>query len=371
MDNSSAANDRYISLLSKIVIRGYTGDFSAPDANLNHLQSELEQVAALRPEEFAQFVELADAHHVTVRALAVIEKMAASQNLSQLEEMCATTLVAERTRISKAVESLYAIVQALDMSGCPPSVIKSLDHWPDLGSDLDLYTSGAAEQVVKVMKEKMQAELEPRSWGDRLAGKWNFQIPGLKELVEIHVRYLGQTGEQTAMARRVIERGVTKTVNGRTFPVPAPEERILISTLQRMYRHFYFRLCDMVDMAKLLGSGSVNFAELRKGAEKGGIWPGVASYLVILAQYVTPYGGNVELPREVIDAAYSPDLRVQFRDNFLRVPMRPAAGLYGSQLLNASKQGDFRAISRLPLLPPLAVSALVAYRLTGSDKGVW
>jgi len=26
---------------------------------------------------------------------------------------------------------------------------------------------------------------------------------------------------------------------------------------------------------------------------------------------------------------------------------------------------------RLPLLPPLAISALVAYRLTGNDKGVW
>jgi hypothetical protein len=188
MDNASARNDRYISLLSNIVIRGYNGDFSAPDANLGHLQTELKEVAAFTPPEFANFVELADTHHVVVRALAVIEKMASAQNLNQLAEMCNETLSAEHTRIAKAVESLYAIVQALDMSGCPPSVIKSLDHWPDLGSDLDLYTSGSAEQVVKVMKEKMKAELEARSWGDRLAGKWNFQIPGLKEHVEIHVR---------------------------------------------------------------------------------------------------------------------------------------------------------------------------------------
>jgi len=371
MENTSSIKDRYISLLSKIVIQGYSGDFSAPDQDLDHLQPALDHVSALNEQGFADFVELADAHHVTVRALAVIENMASKRNLTQLQEWCNSTLDAERTRIAKAVESLYAIVQALDMSGCPVSVIKSLDHWPDLGSDLDLYTSGSPEQVVKVMKERMQAELEPRSWGDRLAGKWNFQIPGLKELVEIHIRYLGQTGEQKAMARRVLERSVTKMVNGRTFPVPAPEERILISTLQRMYRHFYFRLCDMVDMAKLLSTGTVDFSELRRGAEKGGIWPGVASYLVILAEYIAPYGGKIELPREVIDAAYSPELRVQFRDNFLRVPMRPAAGLYGSQLLNASRHGDLRAISRLPLLPPLAVSALVAYRLTGSDKGVW
>src|SRR5207248_106431 len=138
-----------------------------------------------------------------------------------------------------------------------------LDHWPDLGSDLDLYTSGTPEQVIRVMREKLQAKEEPRSWGDRLANKWNFQVPGLPELVEIHVRYLGQTGEQELMAARVIERSVTKNVNGRTFRVPAPEERILISTLQRMYRHFYFRLCDMADVAALLESSAVDFNEFR------------------------------------------------------------------------------------------------------------
>ncbi len=92
---------------------------------------------------------------------------------------------------------------------------------------------------------------------------------------------------------------------------------------------------------------------------------------MIVSNYVKEYGGFLPLPDEVISAARSPYLRVQFGGNFLRVPMKPAAGLYGSQLLNAGRHGDFRAISRLPLLPPLAVSALVAYRLTGSDKGVW
>jgi hypothetical protein len=225
--------------------------------------------------------------------------------------------------------------------------------------------------VVQVMQQKLQAELEPRSWGDRLANKWNFQVPGLKELIEIHVRYLGQTGEQKLMAERVIERSVWREVNGRQFPVPAPEERVLISTLQRMYRHFYFRLCDMADFAALLGNGAVDFQELRRGAEVGGIWPGVASFLTIVSNYVRNFGGSISLPREVVEDSYSPELHVQFRENFLRVPMKSAAGLYGSQLLNAGKHGDLRAISRLPLLPPLAVSALVAFRLTGSDKGVW
>jgi hypothetical protein len=371
MNNLFSNGNSYISLLSRVVIEGYRGDFSHPAEDLDHLNTELEQIAGLSEEKFSELLKLADMHHVPVRALSVVQKLAARWNKQRIDDWCDAALRAERARIWKAVEWLYAIVQALELNGCPVCVIKSLDHWPDLGSDLDLYTSGTPEQVVHVMQEKVKAHLEPRSWGDRLANKWNFQVPGLNELIEIHVRYLGQTGEQKSMAVRVLERGVTRTVNGRSFRVPAPEERILISTLQRMYRHFYFRLCDIADIAALVGSGAVDFAELRRGAEIGGIWPGVASFLVIVARYVEEHGGFLPFPSEVLAAAYSPDLHVQFRGNFLRVPMRPAAGLYGSQLLSAGRHGDFRAISRLPLLPPLAVSALVAYRLTGSDKGVW
>jgi len=369
MKTLSANGDRYITLLSCLTIRGYEGDFSNPAEDLQLLQSAITQVAGFSEEQFIELLELANIHHVTVRALRVLAKLATTHDKKRVFDWCDTALRSERARLWKAVEWLYAIVQALELNGCPVCVIKSLDHWPDLGSDLDLYTSGTPDQVVRVMHEKVKAELEPRSWGDRLANKWNFQVPGLNELVEIHVRYLGQTGEQKLMAARVLDRGVTTTINGRSFRVPRPEERILISTLQRMYRHFYFRLCDIADIVSL--AGNLDYVELRRGAELGGIWPGVASFLVIVARYVEQYGGSLLLPHELLTTAKSPDLRVQFRGNFLRVPMGPAAGLYGSQLLSAGRHRDLRAISRLPLLPPLAVSALVAYRLTGSDKGVW
>src|SRR5260370_726140 len=125
--------------------------------------------------------------------------------------------------------------------------------------------------------------------------------------------------EQKLMAARVVERSIIKTVHGRTFPVPAPEERILISTLQRMYRHFYFRLCDMADVAALLANRAVDFDELRRGAELGGIWPGVASFLVIVSEYVKTYGGPLTLPPAMTDDPYSPTLPVPFSNTFLPV----------------------------------------------------
>ncbi|MGH9514689.1 MAG: nucleotidyltransferase family protein [Terriglobales bacterium] len=371
MKNSFDSSARNMQLLSKLMFQGYAADSITLRENPDSLRPELDEIFHMSEEHFGELLKLADDHHVTMRALRVVEKAAAQQHKFHIQQWCEQALSAEGARITNAAEWLRVIVHSLQDSGCQVSVIKSLDHWPDLGSDLDLYTSGAPERVSQVMQQKLKAEMEARSWGDKLAGKWNFQVPGLNELVEIHVRYLGQTGEQKLLAERVIARRVTKQVNGIDFPVPAPEERIMISTLQRMYRHFYFRLCDMADVAALLGTGTVNIQELRRGAELGGIWPGVASFLVIVSNYVNSFGGSVSLPREVIDAARAADLQVQFRGNFLRVPMKPAAGLYGSQLLSAGKHGDLRAISRLPLLPPLAVSALVAFRLTGSDKGVW
>jgi hypothetical protein len=371
MKNSSDNSARDMDVLSRLMFQGYGADFSSPNTNLDSLRPDLDGIFQMSRQRFGEFLKLADTHHVTMRALRVVERAVTQQQKTQVLQWCQEALAAEQLRITSAVEWLRVIVHALRDCGCPVSVIKSLDHWPDLGSDLDLYTSGSPERVIQVMQQKLRAELEPRSWGDKLANKWNFQVPGLNELVEIHVRFLGQTGEQRLLAERVIERSVSKQVNGIDFPVPAPEERIMISTLQRMYRHFYFRLCDMADVAALLGTGAVDFDELRRGAELGGIWPGVASFLVIVSNYVSSFGGSVSLPRRVVDAARDTDLQVQFRGNFLRVPMKPAAGLYGSQLLSAGRHGDLRAISRLPLLPPLAVSALLAFRLTGSDKGVW
>ena len=78
----------------------------------------------------------------------------------------------------------------------------------------------------------------------------------------------------------------------------------MISTLQRMYRHFYFRLCDIVDSAALVESGAVDYEDLRYSANASGIWEGVATYLVIVSDYVKQYRGTgLDLPRFVRESS--------------------------------------------------------------------
>jgi hypothetical protein len=302
-----------------------------------------------------------------------VQAHAPAHGYPEIAERLQAPLGLEQKRIQNALKFLSAICRELETHGCPVTVIKSLDHWPDLGGDLDLYSTGNKDAVIQVFKTRFNAELEPQSWGDRLANKWNFRIPGLPELVECHVKWLGQTGEQVALASRLQSRRTTREIGGYTFPVPAPEERIVVSTLQRMYRHFYFRLCDVLNIANLLRNHAVDFSELKKSADSGSVWPGTATLLVIICDYVASYGGEpIHLPSEVLSSARSSGKRTFVNQKFLRIPMLPeAAELYTKQMLRISTQGDVRGLLRLSLLPALATAAFVGYKLTGSDKGIW
>jgi hypothetical protein len=330
-------------------------------------------VAGLSNEELQTFFDLANVHHVMVRSLQKLHEVALAHNDERLAATLAARWGAEQQRIQNALQSLDRICQALERAACPVTVIKSLDHWPDLGADLDLFTSGEREAMIRVFTEQFRAEPEPQSWGDRLANKWNFRVPGLPELVECHVKCLGQTGEQIALASRLQERRTTREIAGSIFPVPAPEERIIVATLQRMYRHFYIRLCDIANIAGLLQAEAVNFTELKETADLGCIWPGVATLVVIVSDYVRRYTGRpIPLPPEVEHAARFSGNRTYVDRQFLRIPIMPdAAGLYSRQMIGVGASGNFRAALRLSLLPALATAAFLGYRITGSDKGIW
>jgi hypothetical protein len=140
-----------------------------------------------------------------------------------------------------------------------------------------------------------------------------------------------------------------------------------------MYRHLYFRLCDIVDTAKLSASGAINFDDLQSSAMAAGIWEGVATYLVIVSDYLNRYrGSGLDLPQFVRASARFGGNEVYFARGFLRVPIMPqSARLYGSQLTGLLRKRQLHNSARLGLLPWLATAAVVGQKITGSDKGIW
>jgi hypothetical protein len=152
-------------------------------------------------EELETLKSLAMTNHVIVRSFGPLRQIFEARGFTKAANWTQTAMWQEQDRINNALASLEQICAALEEGGCRAIVIKSLDHWPDLGNDLDLYTDASSSAVVDVMRARFDAHVEERSWGDRLANKWNFSIPGLPELVEVHIGRLGQTGEQIALTR--------------------------------------------------------------------------------------------------------------------------------------------------------------------------
>jgi hypothetical protein len=236
-----------------------------------------------------------------------------------------------------------------------------------------LFISASEAATVSVLSEHLHAEVQPQSWGDRLAHKWNFRIPGLPQLVEIHIGCLGQTGEHHALPAYLERTSTVREAGPFEFRVPAPEEQVTLATLQRMYRHFYIRLTDIVNLSPLVREHRLDFVRLRHSANRWSIWPGVATLLKIASDYNERVGvGSLPLPTLVgRDARFGANV-TYMGEHFLRVPMVPQGSqLFLQQLVGTGAAFDFRAMARLSLFPALAAAAFLNLRLTGSDKGIW
>lgn len=331
------------------------------------------QLASAADSDRDELLKLASSHHVVIRALTPLTQAADEIGQPHLAEWARQAVEREQVEIANSLQYLNDICQALERESCPTTVIKSLDHTPDLGNDLDLYTTCDERPVIRVMIQDFQAHVEDRSWGDRLAGKWNFLVPGLNKTIEMHTKRLGQTGEHTDLAKRFVSRRITKSVGGYRFFVPAAEERVVAATLQRMYRHFYFRLCDIVNTAQMVENGESDFVELRRATLPAGIWPGVATFLKIVSDYIEEYRGTpLPLPSEVRTAAVFGGNKLSVRNRFLRLPIVPqSAQLYSLQMVTTAAKRDFPATLRLSLLPPLASAAKLAVKIVGSEKAIW
>jgi hypothetical protein len=362
------SDERYLRLLSHLLVGSVdTKQGQLPGTFVQDFRS-----VSSSDDELASFLAFADLHHVLVRGLEVLELMPSPGMSESCSSFCSTILSSEQQRIFRSLDILESICQKLETAGCAAVVIKSLDHWPDLGSDLDLFSRGRETDIIRTMTKEIGADLLPRSWGDRLAHKWNFRVPELAEAIEIHVGCLGQTGEHIDLARRVTDRAMRRDVAGFSFWVAAPEERVMITTLQRMYRHFYCRLCDIVDTKNLIEAQQLDFDRLASAARTNGIWPGVASFLAVVNEYCAAYGSKIEIPADVLSSAHIRQGVLKLKGQFLRIPIVPeAAGLFLRQVVHAGFQTDMRTVARLSLLPGLAAAALVSYKLSGDDKGIW
>jgi hypothetical protein len=120
---------------------------------------------------------------VVIRSLEPLKVAASHAGSEEVIDWTTKILAAEHERIANALEFLDSICRELEVAGCPTTVMKSLDHWPDIGNDLDLYTTATKDATRCVLEQKFGALALSRTWGDRLAEKCSYRIPGLRRSI--------------------------------------------------------------------------------------------------------------------------------------------------------------------------------------------
>ncbi len=366
---ATAPSRRQLVLLSRLLL--LPSGFAVPPSPA---RDELKrQLLGLRYEAFKSLATLAQSNHVIVRGLEAFLDLMREERDAERVQWAQSALVTERARVAVAAHFLHEICSAFQEQRYEVAVIKSLDHWPDLGSDLHVYTNADPADVINLMRRQFGARIARRSWGERLTHQWNFQIPGLPESVAVHIGRWGQTGEQLTFASSLIARSSHALRGGYRYRVPSASDRITISALQWMRRHFHFHLCDVVDTAMLADADVIDYGDLLAAAQAAGIWEGVATYLAIISDYLASFrGAGFEIPSFVAASAQFGGGDILFGNGFLRVPIVPqSARLYQSQLASALEQVEFDNGVRLGLLPCLATAAMLGQKLTASGKPVW
>jgi len=123
-----------------------------------------ELAPALGEVELGAIERLASSNHVLVRGFLALRDVLETAGNAAGVEWINESIHREQLRIDHALSYLSAICETLAQRGCQVTVIKSLDHLPDLGSDLDLYSDADPAAIIETMKQAFDATQADLSW---------------------------------------------------------------------------------------------------------------------------------------------------------------------------------------------------------------
>ena len=104
-----------------------------------------------------ELLSVADSNHVILRALKPVYERATRDKNLQLAAWAENSIADERKRIANMLEHMERVCNGLEAAECPTTVMKTLDHWPDIGNDIDLYSTAPDERIAEVMKREFNA----------------------------------------------------------------------------------------------------------------------------------------------------------------------------------------------------------------------
>jgi hypothetical protein len=274
----------------------------------------------------------------------------------------------ERRRVDSGLELAQAVSRACKAHGLEFVFPKATQHWPDLGSDLDLLVLSPSLEVDQRILEGLPARAKRRDLGSRVAGAAAYDIIGSLPLDIQHAR-LGVAGEHVTFARELVRHGYAVDLGGVELFTASPNDRIVLQGLQRVYGRHGIQLCDVIYTIGSIRRNELDWDYIVAAAGRIGILAGLSCYLGYVEQiHRSLYG---------LDLPFGPARpalrlhgwgRVRFRRYQYRYPTLGVNGrLYGRHLGFHIAGRNWRGAARVCLIPAIAAERALR-RLT---RGGW
>ncbi|MFH0764098.1 MAG: hypothetical protein V1927_03765 [Candidatus Omnitrophota bacterium] len=315
--------------------------------------------------EFNRILSVLNKNRLTVRWLRSNEKLLTAAETEQVKPI----LEEEGLRLDRAVDVIGKVTEEFEKRNLRIMVIKSLDNYPDLGHDVDLCTDAPIEEIDNILIGLYKAKLDVPTLAEKIAVKRNYKMPNNITL-EVHCSRLGEFGEEKRFVRGLLsERVKVNITDDKTAYVPKAEYRLLLCVLQRMYRHFNIRICDVYNTIRLINDNVINWEYLKEISLKYGIWEGVLLYLGYVQRIADYYDADFSI-RDRLDNSVWPS-KITDRNMHYRFPLlSTGARIYTTKIASFIKNADIDGLARLSLAFPLSLMHYVLVKLTGRSR-VW
>lgn len=271
----------------------------------------------------------------------------------------------EKARVDRSLKVIKNLSEEFEKRKLPFIIIKTMDNLPDIGNDIDVYANAPVRIIDEIFLRKLKGVLQEPTVSDRLARKRNYIVN--RCTVEIHCTRLGQVGEDTRFGKDLLKNRVKTKINGINTYIPTPEFQLLLYVIQRIYRHFNIRICDIYNTANLIEK--LNWKALKKISCKHGMWKGVLLYLTYIDKITKYYGKDSGIGKFVKDRKWPS--KIKDRNMHFRFPIfSTGLSVYSRKVVSYLFNLNLSGLFRLCLIPPLGILHIILTAIFGEDK-IW
>ena len=273
----------------------------------------------------------------------------------------------EEMRVADAFRAARGIAALCARASIPFLFPKILQHYPDLGDDLDLLVLAEPGEFARDVLRQLELVGDHHSIASRIAGSAGYLLAGCDTPLDVQHGRLGRLGEHRDFPASLYAHRRSICVGGEAFDVPSPGDHLVLQGMQRVYGRRRITLADVAYTIRSLRRDALDWSQVLDTAREHGVAGGLSCYLT----YVESIHGAVfdtPLLPPIVRAALRMRGwgRVEFRGGYYRYPtVRVASTLYLLEFGAHLRARRWQGAGRLCLLPALGAAAALK-RMAGA-----